>query len=51
MGNNCIEIVIQEYDESHTIAFIEKNSKSILLIFELYDFSENMEFWGISVTY
>lgn len=51
MKNNCIEIIIEEYDKNHTIAFVEKNNKSMLLIFGLYDFAENMDFWGINVTY
>ncbi|NOW90653.1 hypothetical protein BCD91_002676 [Clostridium beijerinckii] len=51
MENKSIEITIEEYDESHIIAFVEKNGKSMLLIFGLYDFAENMEFWGIDVTY
>lgn len=51
MKNNCIEIIIEEYDKNHTIAFVEKNSKSMLLIFGLHDFAENMDFWGINVTY
>lgn len=51
MKNNCIEIVIEEYDKNHTIVFVEKNSKSMLLIFGLHDFYENMDFWGINVTY
>ncbi|MZK49018.1 hypothetical protein [Clostridium beijerinckii] len=51
MKCNHIEIIIEEYDKSHTIAFVEKNSKSMLLIFGLYDFAENMEFWGINVSY
>lgn len=51
MKNRSIEIIIEEYDESHVIAFVEKNGKSMLLIFGLYDFAENMEFWGNDVTY
>lgn len=51
MKNNSIEIIIEEYDKSNVIAFVEKNSKSMLLIFGLYDFAENMDFWGINVTY
>ena len=51
MINNCIEIIIEEYDRSHIIAYVEKNNKSMLLIFGLYDFAENMDFWGINVTY
>lgn len=49
--DNCIEIAMEEYDKDHVIAFVEKNSKSMLLIFGLYDFAENMDFWGINVTY
>lgn len=51
MKNNSIEIIIEEYDKKHTIAFVEKNSKSMLLIFGLYDFAENMDFWDINVIY
>jgi len=51
MKNKSIEIIVEEYDESHIIAFVEKNWKSMLLIFGLYDFAENMEFLGVDVTY
>ena len=51
MKNNCVEIIIEEYDKDHVIAYVEKNCKSMLLIFGLYDFAENMDFWGINVTY
>ncbi|MDF2985808.1 MAG: hypothetical protein K0R50_1318 [Eubacterium sp.] len=51
MKNYGIEITVEEYDKSHVIAFVEKNYKSMMLIFGLYDFAENMEFWGINVAY
>lgn len=51
MENDGIEITIEEYDKSHIIAFVEKNGKSMLLIFGLHDFVENMDFWGMNVTY
>lgn len=51
MNNNRLEIKIVEYDKNHVIAFVEKNDKSMLLLFGLYDFAENMEFWDINVTY
>ncbi|HEX9058556.1 MAG TPA: hypothetical protein VF941_00065 [Clostridia bacterium] len=51
MEKNSIEISIEEYDEKHIIAFVEKNGKSLFLIFGLYDFAENMEYFGINVTY
>lgn len=51
MENDGVEITIEDYDENHVIAFVEKCGKSMLLIFGLYDFAENMEFWGINVTY
>ncbi len=51
MENDGIEITIEEYDKSHVIAFVEKNDKSMMLIFGLYEFAENMEFGGINVVY
>lgn len=51
MDNDGIEITIEEYGKSHVIAFVEKNDKSMMLIFGLYDFVENMEFGGINVVY
>ncbi len=51
MHNEKIEIVIEDYDEDHIIAYVEKNNKSMLFIFALYDCAENMEFWGFNVTY
>lgn len=51
MHNADIKITIEDYDKNHVIAFVEKNEKSMLLIFGLYDFTENMEFWGIKTFY
>jgi beta-galactosidase GanA len=51
MKDSSIEIIIEEYDKSHVIAFVGKDNKNMMLIFGLYDFAENMEFWNINVTY
>jgi hypothetical protein len=51
MKDYGIDITIREYDLGHTIAHVEKNGKSMLLIFGLCDFVENMDFWGIHVAY
>ncbi len=46
-----VEIIIEEYDKKHMIAFVEKKGKCMFISFLMCEFAAEMEYWDINMTY
>lgn len=47
MGQNNINVSIDNYDDDNIIVYFEKDGKNVWKTFGLYNFRDEMDFWGM----
>jgi len=47
MNNSKINIIYEEFDKDNVIAFFEKDGENMCFTFGLYEFENEMTYWGL----
>lgn len=46
-----VKIIINEFDDENLIVYVEKEGKNIWKVLSLFDFMDEMDYWGMTTQF